>query len=123
MILQVKNLKKYFPLKGKKDQFVRAVDGVTFSVRLGETFGLVGESGCGKSTTARLIIRLFDPSFGSVFFRGTEISNISKREMSKHKKDIQMVFQDPYASLNPRMTIERTLMEQMKIFNIGTELE
>jgi oligopeptide transport system ATP-binding protein len=120
MILEVKGLKKYFPVKGKKGEFVRAVDGIDFTVREGETFGLVGESGCGKSTTARLIIRLLTPTDGSIYFQGEEISKLSKAQIKEFRKNVQMVFQDPYASLHPRMTIEQTLMEPMKIFGIGT---
>jgi oligopeptide transport system ATP-binding protein len=120
MLLEVNNLTKYFPIKGDKHKKVRAVDGVSFQVQKGETFGLVGESGCGKSTTARLIIRLLEPTSGFILFQGQDISRLSKRKMMKFRKDIQMVFQDPYASLHPRMKVENILMEPMKIFGIGT---
>lgn len=123
MILEVKDLKKYFPVKGKKGISVKAVDGVNFGIKQGETFGLVGESGCGKSTVARLIIKLYNETGGQILFNGNDITKLPKSEMKKFRRDIQMVFQDPYASLNPRMTVERTLIDPLNIHGIGTPEE
>ncbi|MHB1391718.1 MAG: ABC transporter ATP-binding protein [Clostridia bacterium] len=123
MILEVKDLKKHFPIRGKKDMRVKAVDGVNFSIEQGETFGLVGESGCGKTTVARLIIRLYQETSGEIICNGTDITKLKKSEMKKFRRDIQMVFQDPYASLNPRMTVERTLIDPLNIHGIGTPEE
>ncbi|MDO9410183.1 ABC transporter ATP-binding protein [Patulibacter sp.] len=109
-ILQVRDLRKEFPItKGllfkRQVDAVRAVDGVSFDVRRGETFGLVGESGCGKSTTARMICRLLDPTSGQIDFDGTDIAGLSRKQLVPFRRDVQMVFQDPYSSLNPRQTI------------------
>lgn len=123
MILEIRDLKKHFPIRGKRDMSVKAVDGVNFSIKQGETFGLVGESGCGKSTVARLIIRLYEETGGEIIFNGTDITQIKKSEMKKFRRDIQMVFQDPYASLNPRMTVERTIIDPLNIHGIGTPEE
>lgn len=123
MILEVKDLKKHFPIKGKKSMSVKAVDGVNFGIKQGETFGLVGESGCGKSTVARLIIKLYQNTGGEILFDGKDITKLRKSEMKSFRRDIQMVFQDPYASLNPRMTVERTLIDPLNIHGIGTPEE
>jgi oligopeptide transport system ATP-binding protein len=124
-ILEVENVKKYFPIKkgvfSKQVGAVKAVDGVSFQLRKGETLGIVGESGCGKSTMARLIIRLLDVTEGRIKLDGKELTSLPKEEMRATRRDIQMVFQDPYASLNPRWTVERTLLEPMKVFKIGTK--
>jgi len=120
MILEIRDLKKHFPIKGKKNMSVKAVDGVNFGIEHGETFGLVGESGCGKSTVARLIIRLYKETGGEIILNGTDITKMKKSEMKKFRRDIQMVFQDPYASLNPRMTVERTIIDPLNIHGIGT---
>ncbi len=109
-LLEVKGLKKYFDVTrgfsfGKEKKYVRAVDNVNFAIRKGETLGLVGESGCGKSTTGNCIIRLLDPTEGEVFFEGQDISKMSNRELRPLRRDIQMIFQDPYSSLNPRMRV------------------
>jgi oligopeptide/dipeptide ABC transporter ATP-binding protein len=126
-ILEIENLKKYFPIKkgifSKQVGVVKAVDGVSFKVQQGETLGIVGESGCGKSTLARLIIRLYEATDGSVKLEGTELTHLTYKEMRDKRRNIQMVFQDPYASLNPRWTVERTLMEPMKIYGIGSTKE
>ncbi len=112
VILEVRNLKKYFPTpKG----VVHAVDGISFSIDRGKTLGVVGESGCGKSTTGRLILRLLDPTEGNVLFQGEDIAYLSKRELNRVREDIQIVFQDPYASLNPRMTVGKTIAEPLVI--------
>lgn len=121
MMLKVQDLKKHFPIKDKgKKFFLKAVDGVSFEIEEGKTFGLVGESGCGKSTTAKMIIKLLEPNSGSILMNGTDLVPLKKKEMHPYRKNIQMVFQDPYASLNPRMTIESTLMDPLKIHGIGT---
>ncbi|MCD5324291.1 MULTISPECIES: ABC transporter ATP-binding protein [Pontibacillus] len=121
-LLEVNNLKKHFPIKGggiipRKVGAVKAVDGVSFSVQKGETLGLVGESGCGKSTTGRAILNLINPSEGEVFYKGEDISKLKGEKLRKLRQNIQIIFQDPYASLNPRMTVEQIIEEPMKAFN------
>ena len=112
-LLKVENLKKYFPIKkgilGRVAGQIKAVDDISFYVNEGETLGIVGESGCGKSTTGRCLLRLLEPTEGTVEFDGKDITKLSAEEMRKTRRDIQMVFQDPYASLNPRHTIEKIL--------------
>ncbi|SHF54070.1 oligopeptide transport system ATP-binding protein [Caldanaerobius fijiensis DSM 17918] len=115
-ILEVKNLKKYFNLG--KNTILKAVDNVTFDINKGETFGLVGESGCGKSTTGRTIIKLYDITDGKVFFRGKDISTFNKAENKEYTKKVQMIFQDPYASLNPRMTVGDIIGEGIDIHHL-----
>ncbi|MFD1936571.1 MULTISPECIES: ABC transporter ATP-binding protein [Nonomuraea] len=108
-LLRVSDLRKSFPLTvpfaRRRDLAVRAVDGVSFEVRQGETLGLVGESGCGKSTTGRMIVRLLEPTAGSITFEGRDITHVSQGEMRPLRRDLQMIFQDPYSSLNPRQTV------------------
>lgn len=122
-LLKVEGLKKYFPIKnglfGKTTGQVKAVDDVSFYVNEGETLGIVGESGCGKSTTGRMLMRLLEPTEGTVTFNGQELTKLSPQEMRKARREIQMVFQDPYASLNPRHTVEKILMEPLIVHNIG----
>lgn len=122
-LLKVEGLKKYFPVKkglfGKITGQVKAVDDVSFYVNEGETLGIVGESGCGKSTTGRMLMRLLEPTEGKVTFNGQELTKLSPQEMRKARREIQMVFQDPYASLNPRHTVEKILMEPLIVHNIG----
>ncbi|MBP1933916.1 ABC transporter ATP-binding protein [Ammoniphilus resinae] len=124
---QVENLKKYFPIRGgilgREMGVVRAVDDVTFSIKKGETLGLVGESGCGKSTTGRALLRLIEPTAGRISFEGKEITSLSQEEMRKMRRDMQMVFQDPFASLNPRHTVERILEEPLIVHGIGDRKE
>ncbi|GEL76007.1 ABC transporter ATP-binding protein [Tenuibacillus multivorans] len=116
-ILEVKKLKKYFDITGgvlgKKLGEVKAVDDVSFSVNEGEILGIVGESGCGKSTTGKALLRLIEPTDGEVFFEEQNIINISDEEMRKLRKDMQIIFQDPYASLNPRHTVEKIISEPL----------
>ncbi|WBW95373.1 ABC transporter ATP-binding protein [Oceanirhabdus sp. W0125-5] len=116
-VLEVKNLKQHFSSGfGKKKVVVKAVDGISFNINKGETFGLVGESGCGKTTTGRSIIRLYDPTDGEVYFNGKLISGkLPKRELREVTRGIQMIFQDPIASLNPRMTVKEIIGEGLKI--------
>lgn len=127
VLLKVEGLKKYFPIRqgmlNKHVGDVKAVDDVSFNVYEGETLGIVGESGCGKSTTGRLLMRLLEPTEGHIEFDGKVISELSKSEMRKVRRDIQMVFQDPYASLNPRHTIGKILEEPLIVHGIGNRQE
>ena len=117
VILDVQNLKKYFPIRGgiitRTVGHVKAVDGISFTLRHGETLGIVGESGCGKSTAGRTILRLHDITDGKVIFKGQDLAKCSKKEMREKRLQMQMVFQDPYASLNPRMTVENIIGEAL----------
>lgn len=127
LLLEVNGLKKYFPITGglfgRKQGEVKAVDDISFFVRKGETLGIVGESGCGKSTTGRLLMRLIEASEGKIVFEDKEITSMSKSDLRKTRRDIQMVFQDPYASLNPRHSIEQILEEPLIVHGIGTKAE
>ncbi|MBS4188692.1 dipeptide ABC transporter ATP-binding protein [Bacillus sp. FJAT-49705] len=127
LLLEVNGLKKYFPITGgilgRKKGEVKAVDDVSFYVKKGETLGIVGESGCGKSTTGRLLMRLIEASDGRIVFEDKEITSMSKSELRKTRRDIQMVFQDPYASLNPRHSVEQILEEPLIVHGIGTKEE
>ncbi|MBG9787505.1 ABC transporter ATP-binding protein [Brevibacillus laterosporus] len=126
-LLEVKNLKKYFPIQAgflnKTVGHIKAVDGIDLTVYSGETLGIVGESGCGKSTTGRTILRLLEPTDGEVWLDNKDLAKLSKKEMRRMRKDIQMIFQDPFASLNPRKTIKQTLMESLNVHGIGTKEE
>ena len=117
IILDVQNLKKYFPIRGglitRTVGHVKAVDGISFKLRRGETLGIVGESGCGKSTAGRTILRLHDITAGKVIFKGEDLAKCSKKEMRAKRLQMQMVFQDPYASLNPRMTVGNIIGEAL----------
>src|SRR5438874_5451754 len=109
-LLKVEGLKMHFPVTGgglfrRKVGAVRAVDGIDFYIKRGETLGLVGESGCGKSTAGRAILQLYPPTAGKVIFKGTDITKVDKSELRALRREMQMIFQDPYASLNPRMTV------------------
>jgi oligopeptide/dipeptide ABC transporter ATP-binding protein len=121
-ILQVNNLVKYFPITGgilgKQIAKVHAVDNVTFSVKKGKTLGLVGESGCGKSTLGRTVLRLIEPTSGNIIFDGKDITKISQTDLRPLRKEIQIVFQDPFASLNPRMSIKEILSEPYEIHGL-----
>jgi oligopeptide transport system ATP-binding protein len=127
-LLKVRDLKKYFPITSgiliqREVGAVKAVDGVTFDVYPGETLGLVGESGCGKSTTGRTVLQLYRPTAGSVEFEGHELSTMKGEELRKMRRRMQMIFQDPYASLNPRMTVGRIISEPLKVHNVGSAKE
>ena len=121
VILDVKELSKFFPAnKGmfSKKSYVKAVDRVSFSINRGETLGLVGESGCGKTTTGRTVLKLYNPTSGSIIYDGKDITNLSAKEMIPYRKKMQMIFQDPYASLNPRMTVGDIVAEALDIHKI-----
>ena len=126
-LVHVTNLTKYFPIKqgmfGKEVGHVKAVDGLTFDIRQGETLGLVGESGCGKSTTGRLILRLLEPTAGVVEFEGKDVFAASSAEMRALRKDMQIIFQDPYASLNPRMSVGDIIAEPLRLYKLATGAE
>lgn len=122
-LLEIKGLKKYFPIRSKKlfnrtVEYVKAVDDVSFTIEEGETLGLVGESGCGKSTTGRSAIRLIEPTEGEIIFDKKNLCQLSTRELRETRKDLQIVFQDPYASLNPRKTVGATLEEPLIIHGV-----
>ncbi len=122
VLLEVKNLKQHFPIKSggllnKTVGSIRAVDGISFEVREGETLGIVGESGCGKSTTVRSISQLYRPTAGEVLFDGVDLCKASERDLALARRNIQMIFQDPYASLDPRMTVRSIISEPLIIFN------
>jgi len=131
VLLEVKDLKKYFPIQ--KGFFrrvvgnVRAVDGVNFFIREGETLGLVGESGCGKTTTGRCILRAFEPTAGEVWFRHNgemvNIFQVPKEDMKALRREMQIIFQDPFSSLNPRMTVMDIVSEPLMIHGIARDLE
>jgi len=122
-LLQVKNLKKYFPIRGglfsREVARVHAVDDVSFTIEKGETLGLVGESGCGKSTTGRCILRLIEPTSGEVTFEGQNVTALDKRSLRHLRRDMQIIFQDPYASLNPRMTVGSIIGEAIVIHKLA----
>ena len=115
ILLDVRHLKKYFPTDAG---MLHAVDDVSFTIERGKTLGIVGESGCGKSTIGRTILRLIEPTSGEVYFEGKNILTFSKREMRRLRQDMQIIFQDPYSSLDPRMTISQTIAEPLILHGI-----
>jgi oligopeptide transport system ATP-binding protein len=123
-LLRVRNLKKYFPIRGgllsREVARVHAVDDVSFEIQPGETLGLVGESGCGKSTTGRTILRLIEPTSGEVWFQNENVTTLDKRRLRGLRKEMQIIFQDPYASLNPRMTVGSIIGEALVIHKLAT---
>ncbi len=124
VLLEVNDLKKYFPIRRGVFQMhvgdVQAVDGVSFEIYKGETLGLVGESGCGKSTTGRTILQLLKPTSGEVVFDGDDLAKLSGRDLQQSRRNLQIIFQDPYASLNPRMSVAQSVIEPLEIHGIGT---
>ncbi|HSH25584.1 MAG TPA: dipeptide/oligopeptide/nickel ABC transporter ATP-binding protein, partial [Massilibacterium sp.] len=114
-LVEIKHLKKHFNTGGG---ILKAVDDISFDIYKGETLGVVGESGCGKSTAGRTILRLYEPTEGEVLFEGKNMYNMSQKELKKVRRDIQMIFQDPYASLNPRMTVEDIIGEALDIHGL-----
>src|SRR5215207_5144199 len=128
VILRVRNLKKHFPINAgfiiqRQVGAVKAVDGISFDVIRGETLGLVGESGCGKSTAGRTILQLYKPTEGSVIFQGKDLAQLKGEDLRKMRRHLQMIFQDPYASLNPRMTVGNIVSEPMQIHNLVPKKE
>jgi oligopeptide/dipeptide ABC transporter ATP-binding protein len=121
-LVSVRDLVKHFPVEGSTD-VVRAVDGVSFEIFAGETLGLVGESGCGKSTVGRCMLRLIEPTSGHIYFEGRDILALNKKELREIRREMQIIFQDPYASLNPRMKIGDIVGEPLVIHNQGTKSE
>ncbi|BEP28081.1 ABC transporter ATP-binding protein [Helicovermis profundi] len=129
-ILEVKNLKKYFPIKAgfikRTVGHVKACDDISFDIYEGETLSLVGESGCGKSTTGRAVLKLFEPTDGEVLFKGKDVFNLKHKELIELRQDMQIIFQDPYSSLNPKMSVGDTIGEpllQHKLYKKGPELD
>jgi oligopeptide transport system ATP-binding protein len=127
VLLSVKDLKMHFPIKGgllgRTQGYVKAVDGVTFDIFRGETLGLVGESGCGKSTTGRALLRLLEATSGSVRFDGKDIFALSENELRTARREMQLIFQDPFSSLNPRLSVGETLDRVLKIHGLGSKEE
>ena len=123
-LLEVENLKKHFPIRmglwGRVQGQVKAVDGVSFDIQQGETLGVVGESGCGKTTLGRMLLRLIDATEGSISFAGVDLLGLGKREMRAQRRKMQIIFQDPYSSLNPRMTVGGIIGEALKIHKLAT---
>ena len=123
-LLQVQNLKMHFPITQgiilqRQVGAVKAVDDISFDIKQGETLGLVGESGCGKSTTGRAILQLYKPTAGNVFFGGSDLTKLKSGDMRRMRRKVQMIFQDPYASLNPRMTVGSIVDEPLEIHNLA----
>ena len=127
VLLRVDDLKMHFPIRRgilqRQVGAVKAIDGVTFEVHKGETLGLVGESGCGKSTTGRVILQLYKPTSGRVFFEGEDLTGLRGEDLRRMRRRMQMIFQDPYASLNPRMTVAETVGEPLDVHGVATGKE
>jgi oligopeptide transport system ATP-binding protein len=128
VILQVEGLKVYFPLSkafffSRSSAAIKAVDGLSFFIRRGETLGLVGESGCGKSTTGQAILQLYRPTAGRIMFQGFDLGGLNDRDLRMMRRKMQMIFQDNYASLNPRMTIGESLSEPLRVHHLAAGKE
>jgi len=121
-LIKVENLKKYFPIRkgvfSRVSNYVRAVDGISFSIKKGETLGLVGESGCGKTTTGKCILRLIEPTEGKVIFKDKNVGDLSNEELHEMRRNMQIIFQDPYGSLNPRMTVRDIVGRSLSVYNL-----
>jgi ABC-type oligopeptide transport system ATPase subunit len=130
-LVEVRGLKKWYPVQKsfierlvtRQRQFVRAVDGIDFEIRRGEVFGLAGESGSGKTTTGRLILRLVEPTQGHIFFDGVDLAELSEEEMRRMRQRMQVIFQDPFASMNPRMKTGDAIGHSLEIFNVAQKEE
>lgn len=125
-VIRVEHLKKFFPVKGKlfeKKQYVKAVNDISFSIGKGETLGIVGESGCGKSSLGRTVLKVHQPDSGHIYFNGTDITKLNEKQMHPYRQKMQMIFQDPYASLNPRFTVGETIAEPMEIYQMYNSKE
>ena len=130
-LLEVRDLAKHFPLRdgllgrltGRPPRLLRAVDGISFAIEAGETLGLVGESGCGKTTTARLVLRAIEPTTGRIVFDGQDVTTLGTRDLLPFRRRAQIVFQDPYTSLNPRMTVERIVGEPLRVHRLATRAD
>lgn len=130
-VLIVKDLRKYFPvtrtlldmIRGHSQEYIRAVDGISFTIKKGETLSLIGESGCGKTTTGRLVLRLEEPSGGQIIFKGRDITKLARKELRPLRRYMQMIYQDPYASLNPRIKIGDQIAEPLIIHGLATQRE
>jgi peptide/nickel transport system ATP-binding protein len=127
-LIEIKNLKKWFPVRRTAKEFfsgkqrhVKAVDGITFNIKKGEIFGLIGESGCGKTTTGKLIMKLLDPTDGKLIFNNEDVTNADNERLTQYRREVQMIFQDPYASMNPRFKIKDVLEEPLIIHKIGED--
>ena len=125
-LLKVENLKMYFPVRkgffSRVSNHVKAVDDVSFSVQRGETFGLVGESGCGKTTIGKCVLRVFDPTGGNIIFNGANIAYLSQWELKQYRRDLQLIFQDPYGSLDPRQSVFSSLKEALTAGGYNREM-
>ncbi|WP_107924263.1 ABC transporter ATP-binding protein [Lysinibacillus parviboronicapiens] len=122
-LLEVKHLKKYFNLKGSRADYLKAVDDISFTVNEGEVLGIVGESGCGKSTMGKTLIQLLTPTEGEILLNGENIANLSPKKVREKRRDMQIIFQDPFSSLNPRMKVYKIIEEPLVNFKIGTKEE
>lgn len=127
-LVRVENLSKFFPIQGgffsfKTTGAVKAVDNVSFSIKKGETLGLVGESGCGKTTVGRTILRLYQPTSGHIYYKGKDLAVIKERDLRQYRRNMQNIFQDPYASLNPRLSVGNTVIEPLDVHSIGNRKE
>ena len=121
IVLKVENLTKHFPVRGSRSRVVHAVDGVSFEIARGQTLGLVGESGCGKSTCARTIIRIYEPTAGRIQLCGKDITALDQKQLKPFRRDMQMIFQDPYASLNARMTVRDIISEPLRAHGLARD--